>query len=320
MKNFSDILKLLLVLVMPIGLGYFFRLARIFKDHETDVLRKFVIKICVPFLVFKNLYKTEISVLDQFFPSVFAFIVLCIIYIGSAYLLSLIISSGKRLQNTYAFAVSMGNYMFLGWGVVFSFYGEGAFTRSVFFTVFFWPVFLLGGFWLVHRQSISQKHGHSFVSILLRNGAPAFLAALLGIGFNLLHFQFPAPVYDLVDKFALFTIPMILLVIGLNFKLKMRSADFKIIVWASFTRLVGGIIVGVVAWLITRMFFAPDPLTVRVILMESIMPTAAMTVFFLDYTEMDRELLAGVITFSTLLSLVTIPMWYLIIEKYILTF
>ncbi|MCX6582873.1 MAG: AEC family transporter [Candidatus Aminicenantes bacterium] len=315
MKNFTDILMLLLVLVLPIGVGYLLRLTRIFNDKETDVLRKFVIRVCVPFLVFKNLYKTETSVLDQLLPSIFAFVLLCILYTGAAYLLSQVVSHVKPHRDTYAFAVSMGNYMFLGWGVVHSFYGEAAFTRAVFFTIFFWPVFLLGGFWLAHRQG-SKDGKRSFLSLIISNGGVALAAALLGIVMNRFHIPIPGIISDLVDKFAVFTIPMILMVIGLNFALIMPKANFKIIAAATFTRLIGGFALGFATLVITRFLFSPDLLTGRVILMESIMPTAALTVFFVDHSEMDKELLAGIITFSTLISLATIPLWYVVIEKF----
>lgn len=314
MKNFLDVLLLLLVLVLPIGIGYFIRFTRLFSDNEADILRKFVIRICVPFLIFKNLYKTGSSILNQILPTVFAFTLLCILYTGAAYLLSHIVSREKIHRNTYAFAVSMGNYMFLGWGVILSFYGEAAFTRSVFFTIFFWPVFLIVGFWMVHRLGSSERK-HSFLKVMLNNGGAAFVAAILGIVMNKFGVTVPGIIDDLVNKFADFTIPMILLVIGLNFKLIMPKDNFKIVIAASLTRLIGGFALGVATLFITRFLFSPDVLTERVILMESIMPTAAMTVFFIDYTEMDKELLSGIITFSTLISLITIPFWYYVIEK-----
>ncbi len=314
MKNFSDILLLLLVLVLPIGIGYFIRFTRLFSDNETDILRKFVIRICVPFLIFKNLYKTGSSILNQILPTVFAFTLLCILYTGAAYLLSHIVSREKTHRSTYAFAVSMGNYMFLGWGVILSFYGEAAFTRSVFFTIFFWPVFLIVGFWMVHLLGATDRK-HSFFTIMLNNGGAAFVAAILGIVMNKFGIIVPGIVDNLVNKFADFTIPMILLVIGLNFKLIMPKDNFKIVLAASLTRLIGGFALGLATLFITRFLFSPDVLTERVILIESVMPTAAMTVFFIDYTEMDKELLSGIITFSTLISLITIPFWYYVIEK-----
>jgi hypothetical protein len=173
----------------------------------------------------------------------------------------------------------------------------------------------VGGFWLAHRQGLKGCK-RSFLSLMISNGGTALAAALLGIVMNRFHIPIPGIISDLVDKFAMFTIPMILMIIGLNFTLIMPKANFKIVVAASFTRLIGGFVLGIATLHITRFFFSPDVLTGQVILVESIMPTAAMTVFFVDYSEIDKELLAGIITFSTLISLATIPMWYMIIEKF----
>lgn len=317
MKNITDILMLLLVLVLPMGLGYFFKAVKVFNDNEITTLRKFVVRVCVPFLIFKNLYKANVSVFDQFVPAAAAFFIMTTLFVVSGFWASFKVSTDNAKQNAFAFAVSMGNYAFLGWGVVHSFYGEDAFTRAVFFTLIFWPVFLFWGFWLVHRKHPENKP-ESFARMLWRNASVPIISAAVGILMNLWEVPVPGIIGDLIDKFAAFVIPMILFCIGLDFKLKMPGSNLKVVAAASIYRLVGGFAIGLAVLFLTRLVFSVDVLTQKVILIESIMPTATMTVFFVDYTEIDKELLSGTIAISTLLSLVTIPLWYIVVERLII--
>ena len=47
-----------------------------------------------------------------------------------------------------------------------------------------------------------------------------------------------------------------------------------------------------------------------------IMPTAATSPLFADFIDSDREVVSGIITASTLFALVTLPIWYTLIEKW----
>jgi len=314
MKNFTDILMLLVALVLPMALGYFFRLIRLFNDKESDTLRKFVVRVSVPFLIFKALYTANVSILGQFFPAAFSFFLLTSLYTGSGFYISRFISKESARRNAFSFAVSMGNYAFLGWGVVYSFYGEEAFARAVFFTMLFWPIFLLHGFWLVHRQNRHSSKG-SVVKLIVKNAAVPVTTAITGMGMNILHIPVPDVVWGLVEKFAAFVIPMILFTIGLNFKLIMPRSNLVTLTSAIVYRLFFGFGLGLVALSVARVIFPIDLITQKVVLIQSIMPTATMVVFFVEYTEMDKELLSGIIALSTLVSLITIPLWYAVVER-----
>ncbi len=315
-----DILLLLLTVALPMVLGYITRRSKLFDETESNTLGKFVIRVSVPFLIFKSLFKADIKSLGQVFPSAAAIFLLTVLYTVGGYYLARYLADEKRVQNAVAFSVFAGNYIFLGWGVLDSFYGEPGLTRGVFFTLLAWPVFLLCGFWLCHlRNRMSSTTGarHSFWRVLLKNALLPFVAAIMGIGFNLIKVPLPEVAWDFISKFAGITIPMILFTIGLNVKIRMPGSHIKIVLAASLYRLVFGGLLGILTVLVIGLIFPMDPLTQKVILLEAIMPAAAMTVFFTQYADIHQELQAAVITISTILSLVTIPLWYLAIEAFI---
>ncbi len=335
-KNFVDILTLLTTLLLPMAFGYACKFLNIFPGNEAAVLQKFVVKISVPFLIFKNLYQANIRSLGQFFPAASALIMLTVLFGISAYYLSRRFSKDEKEQNSYIFTVFLGNYVFLGWGVIHSFYGEQALTRGVFFTLLSWPALLSTGFWLIHlinKKKITSspgidssskaigdpapKSGRTFASILLRNAGIPVGTSIFAMGMNLLQVPVQPIIWGFVEKFASFTIPMILFAIGLNFKLKMPKSKLKILLAGSFSRLVLGILPGLVVLTITCLIFPVDLLTRKVILIQSIMPSAAVSVLFAEYTLVDKEIQAGIIAVSTLLSFITIPAWYIILERFL---
>lgn len=308
---------LLLPLVLPLALGYFSRKITLFEKKEVDALHKFVVKVSVPFLIFKSLYNANIESLGQVFPMAGAYTLITIFYTLLVYYLTPYISGVRAKQNAFAFSIIMGNYAFLGWGVAYLFYGEMGLTRAVFFTIPFWPIFLLCGFWLVQQRHPEGKGSlRDFFTVLLKNAGIPLLITALGMAMNIFRVPIPAPLWGVVDQFSGFTIPLVLYIIGLNFKIRTPLSNIKIIIAASFTRLIVGFGLGIIVAVVIGVLFPMDSLSRKVILLEAAMPHATLAVFFTQYIEIDKELLSGIIAFATMLSLFTMPMWLLVVERF----
>lgn len=311
---------LLLPLFLPMVLGYFFRKIKVFDERGGQALQTFVVKVSVPFLIFKNLYEADMRSLGQFFPLVTAYFLLTVLFTLAAYLGSPRVSADFPKQNAFGFSLIMGNYAFLGWSVVYMFYGNGALTRAVLFTLMFWPIFLSCGFWLVHRRS--SAGGDSFLTSLkplFKNAAVPVLSSAVGVGMNVLKIPVPEIPWKLVQQFAAITIPMILFTIGLNIKIRMPRTHLKVIAAAAFVRLILGFVFAVLVVILLKLIFPAhmfDTLSQKVILLEGPMPAAAMAVFFISYIKIDKEVMSGIIAFSTLASLLSIPLWYAVVEGF----
>lgn len=300
-----------------------FRLLNIFDERAIGSLRKFIIEVTVPFLIFKNLFKANVSDLNQVFPAALSFFILT----GFFTLLPLLFIKlfgthfklTEELKNTYLFSTFMGNYAFLGWGIIYSFYGERGFTRAVFFTMFFWVVFLFWGFVLLYfkNKRVKENKDNSFIKTAIIKAVPPLIAAILGMILNVINLNIPDVLWNFILEFAALTIPMILFTIGLNFKLRIKLSKFKIVIFTSVFRLILGFVLGLFTIFFIKIILPIDNLTIKIVLLESIMPTATMSVFFIDFTNIDKELMASVITLSTLFALITIPMWFFVIENLI---
>jgi len=213
----------------------------------------------------------------------------------------------------------MGNYGYLGWGVLFYFLGDAGFTRAVFFTVFFWPVFLFIGFSLSILLTGGRFDRSSIKVItkaLYNNALIPVLVVILALYMNFNGIKVPVWLNKSIEAFASITIPAILFTVGLSFSLIIKKAHIKTIISGTVLRLVAGLIFGISAVLLTSLLFNVDTVTKKVILVESVMPTAAISPFFCDFIDCDTEAVSGILTFSTLISLLSLPFWFSIIETW----
>jgi predicted permease len=309
-----NILEIIISVLLPILFGYFFKFIKIFSDYDAVILRRFIVKASVPFIIFKNLYTADISLFSQIVPTFLAFVIVSILFTLISQFISKFISKDKHEKRAFSIATQFGNYGYLGWGIMFYFFGDGGFTRAVFFSMFFWPVFLILGFLMIYLENRENFSFREFLKALAANALIPIASALLGLIFNIYKVNIHPVLKDFIFTFSSFTIPMILFTIGLNLNFKLPVNKIKIALFSSSIRLIFGIFLGLIASFIISLFFKIDDLSLKVILLETVMPSATMAAFFADFIDMDKELLAAILTISTLLSLVTLPLWFYLVE------
>lgn len=304
--------------MLPVFLGFFCKSIGLFNDTETATLRKFVIKVSVPFIIFKNLYTANLETINQIIPSVTALFVMTALCTGIANFLSRYVHNDAKIQNAFAFSIMVANYGYLGWGVMELFYGDSGLTRAVFFTLLFWPVFLLYGFALIYLRTKHQgADSKVFLKTLLSNALLPIVAAALGLFANHYTIAIPPTLETFFFTFASFTIPMILFTIGLMFTFRLKREALRVVLYGTLFRLIGAFVIGIGTTAIVSLAFPTDTMTKKVILLESVMPSATMVPFFADFISTDKEVMSGIITVSTLISMFTIPVFYMLIERYV---
>ena len=312
----AGLFNTMLAILLPIALGWLLKLGRLFRETEVAALRKFVVRVALPFLIFQNLYHADVESIQQALPIVLAFALLTTLYTVAALFISPRVTEGETQRLTFAFSVFAGNYAFLGWGVIVAFFGARALTRAVFFSMFFWPVFLTCGFFMRRRfcTSCEQETRAGFLKVLIRHAGVPIATAASALALNIARVRLPATLDNFIGQFAALAIPLILFAIGQNLQLLMPAARLRLVLAASFFRLVGGFALGLAVVAVLRPLFNLDTLSRQVILLQAVMPTATMATFFGEYVTLDEELLSGIIAVSTLLSFITLPLWVMAIR------
>lgn len=315
-----NLVEIVLTINFPIFLGWIFKQLKLFPDNESAVLRKFVIKVTVPFLIFRNLYNADTHEFSQMLPMIMS---LCLMLVFSAFIvvsMRNLSSSDKKISNSFCLGSFVGNYSYLGWGVLSYFYGETGFTRGVFFSMFFWPVVLSVGFtivWFLSKTSSGKASKDKIIHALTSNAIPPVLSAFLAMAMNFYGIKIPEWLAKSIGSIANITIPAILFTVGLSLSVMLKKDTVRPVVLGTFFRTIFGMIIGTVVLSIVSFCFKDiDITTKKVILMESVMPSAALSPFFADFVDSDKEVVSGIVTFSTLFSLVTLPFWYFMIEKW----
>ena len=315
-----NLIEIVLTINFPIFLGWIFKQLKLFPDNESAVLRKFVIKATVPFLIFRNLYNADTKEFSQMLPMITA---LCLTLVFSAIIVVLtrnLSSSDKKISNSFCVGSFVGNYSYLGWGVLSYFYGETGFTRGVFFSMFFWPAVLSTGFtiiWFLSKTSSGKASKDKIIHALTSNAIPPVVSAALAMALNFYGVKLPAWLTQSIGSIANITIPAILFTVGLSLSVMLKKETFRPVIFGTLFRTLFGIAIGVVVMLIVSLCFkSVDITTKKVIIMESVMPSAATSPFFADFVDSDKEIVSGIVTFSTIFSLLTLPFWYFMIEKW----
>ncbi len=315
MRLIIDLLSSLFPIVAPIAVGYLSRKLSLFSSDQAALFRTLAVKITVPFLIFKSLSRADLDAVSQAIPVSLAFLLISFLYAGSGLVLAKKMFQDRRLCSSYIFGTFVGNYAFLGWGVLFIFWGEEALTRAVFFSMFFWPGFLLLGFGLVRILNAADSTEKAPIGrLLLQNASIPIATVMLSLICNYGQFVPPKPVWLVIEQFAGITVPLILFAVGLSLKIKMPGQDLRVVLLASAHRLVLGGLFGWLAATLVGLLFSVDVLTMKVIFLQAVMPTATMSPFFAAYSRMDDRLLGSIIAVSTLISLFTLPLWRIFLD------
>ena len=95
MRLNTELINTMLAIMLPIALGWLLKRVRLFKESEVAALRKFVMRVAVPFLIFQNLYRADVESLQQALPIVLAFTLLTALYTLAARLVSPLVAKGK---------------------------------------------------------------------------------------------------------------------------------------------------------------------------------------------------------------------------------
>lgn len=308
-----ETVSLYIRLLLPIGLGVLLAQTKLFSRDDVSAIKRFAVRVGVPFLAFRNIAGADSSMLQQVPTMMLANISISIAYFFVAVAASRLVTTVAH-RRAVGFGILSGNYGFLGWGVVAAFYGHAGLTLAVFFGVLFWPTFLLLGFLFVALEQQGKIVWREFLEILARNGAVILTTTLSALAWKSSGVPIPKLVIDVSDVFAPVVIPLILFTIGFDVSLRVSLRRLRLILFPVVVRTMAGMVIGFAVAAILASVFGADPLVKKVIMMLAIMPTGVLTTLFGEFIEMDRRLLSEVVTVSTLVSLVTIPLWHLVLD------
>ncbi len=211
------------IIILAICVGYFLNRLNIFPKEAPNILNKFVIYISLPAMIVFQIPKLTLS-FDILVPVIVAWV--CIIITGIfIFIVSRALNFSKEITGCLLLVGTLGNTSFLGIPIVNAYFGETALPYVIVYDQVgsFLALATLGTF---VASYYSSKSDVSFKIISIRVLTfPPFLSLIFAL--FLIDVEFPAVVDNVLSTFANTIVPIALVAVGLQLKLKLPADEIK---------------------------------------------------------------------------------------------
>lgn len=306
-----------LVILVLVGLGA--SKAGIIKEETRDSLVKIIFNITLPLLLFTNFSRLELT------PEILTNSLLVIIMSLGAMLLMLLVgfiaskffNTGHEQKSVFIVHHAFGNILYFGFPVINALFGElGLYYASIYTFV---SIMLL---WTLGVYIITRDGKMNFNESIRRMINPNSVAIMAGFVLFLFNIKIPGILLKPFQSLGGTTIYLSMLYIGsllglmnlksiLGNRMVYLTTLNKNILFPLFLVFLFSVIGG-------RWFAGIDKMVVSVVILEAAMPCMANIVIVARIFKVDDQLATSNVFLSTLLSMATLPLVWLLIGKFIL--
>ena len=312
-----DSIKSVFALMALIASGFYFAGKPWFGKQGMDFLSKFTVEATIQFYMFYNIYKdvgtreSLISLVSKL-PVTFGLILLCLAM--AAFMGALLKVDGKR-RYTFVAASGFPNVVFIGFPVIQALWGQGITSIGVIYYIASTLLFCTVGIWLLRKDGKSEaaREGSALAG-LKKLASPPIIGMALGMAAVFFEIQVPDFVLKPLSMISQVTSPLALVFIGSV----IRNMDLKTITLGRdlYAALAMRFVV-VPAACVVFLNLVPVPKEMKeVFFMLSSMPAMAQMGIMARQYDSDYEFACTVITVTTLISMVTIPVFMLLMQQF----
>ena len=289
----TQIISLFLVALV----GFYGGKRNIIDENLSNGLSKLLVEITTPFLVISSFsisYGPEIA--DNVTKS---FIYSFLIFALTPFLVKpLLLIIDKKKRNTLEFAMMFSNCGFMGFPVAQSVFGKEGVVYAAVFNILF-NIFV----WTYGVMLFNNKKSLKGLKKSLKN--PGIISSFIGLIIMIFSIKIPIILMDTINMVGGLTTPISMLIIG---SLLSRSELRKIIKDKSlyYGSLIKLIILPGALYLIS-ILCGENSIVIKTLILMQAMPAGAFTTIFAENFNKDKEYSAFIVSFSSLLSIITIP-------------
>jgi predicted permease len=306
MDNSVAVFNQVLILFLIMFVGFIAKKTGIINDAVSKKLSELLLKITNPLLVL-SAFQMDFS------PDIMNNVLLVFIFAVVANLVSILLGQvlfvrqKNEIKKIMKFTAVYSNCGFMGFPVLESLFGRtGILYGSIYVAVF--NIFLWTNGMAIF--SSSEKLNRDSIKKIVLN--PGIITVLIGIVLFMLSIRLPGPVAEAVDLVGSMTIPLSMLIVGATvagsrFKELFRGWD---IYYITAVRLV---LMPLIAFAALKILGFPEMLMAICVLLIA-MPAAATTTIFAELYDSDSVFASRVVVFTTLASIVTLPLMMLLIQ------
>ena len=290
---FEQLIAITAPVMICAAIGYTW--ARLGRPYNTEMVTHLVSSIGVPCLVFSTLVKVDIELSALGEMAVLAFASLVVMGVMGVVILKVWGQSVSAFLPAMVFP-NTGN---MGLPLAMLAFGpEGMALAVAYFTVCIIFQFTVG---------VAVSAGHMSTQALLR--VPTIYAMALALVFKMTDTAVPAWAGNTIDILSGFTIPLMLITLGISLQ-QLKVGQFAKSAVVAFTRLALGFFVA----LALAELLDVEGVMKGVLILQMTMPVAVFNYLFAARYKTDPVTVAGAVVLSTVASFATLPvlMWFVL--------
>jgi len=301
--NTSIVFNQVLILFLILMVGYIANKLNIIPKSLNKQLSNLIIKVTMPAII---LISTQIEFnKENLSNSIWILGMSFVIFVVSVILAQLIFRNSKDDEKAVLkFATVFSNCGYMGFPILYGLFGDiGIFYGAIFqipFNIFLWTYGVI----------IFKKH-KDIKKILVDVLNPSMIALVLGFIFLAFKFKIPDPFYSSIEYIGQLTTPLSMLVIGATLgtiQISKVLGDKKVYIISTIRLLIIPL-----ACFFIFIPFKPPSMAITIVVLLFAMPCAAATTIFAQEYNGNAKLASGIVSFSTLISMVTIPLVMMLI-------
>ncbi|MBD3163983.1 hypothetical protein GF323_02185 [Candidatus Woesearchaeota archaeon] len=280
------VVNTIIPIFLIIAIGYV-----IGKKKEADVqpIVDLIVYISGPALIFTSVKKSDVVLGNM--ATIFSAAALIIITQGI--IVYFILKRGRPRKTGLYLPMVIGNTGYLGYPVALFAFGNAGLSNAIIYDMTNSLFIFSLGIYIVH-------HRNEFREIFK---VPLIYAVLGGIAFKFFSIDVPWIIFEPLEMVGSITIPAALLVLGYKLT-QIKISNFKISFFAACFKIFGGLLIGLAAVNLLNI----SGLARSIILIESAMPSAVMSMILTHKYGRNPEIVASVVFLTTLMSIPTIPL------------
>lgn len=300
--DYLSILNQMLSLFCIGVIGYIMYKVKILDDTSTVRFTKLILSITLPAQILTSFMNSRGVISNKTVLYVFGVTLLCYLMpglLGAAFVF--VTRAPKQQKGLYLFMHLFANVGFMGFPVISTIFGDAGMIYAVIFNVVFNVLVYSLGILLIGNS----KETTGFQPKLLLN--IPFIAALISIILFFTPIQFPSAVMSALDYLGNVTTPVAMLILGCtiaSMPVKELFDDWRVYLFAAMRLAV----VPLTVMLMLKLIGVKDPLISGVMIILTGMPVATNTTMLAIEYSGDLQLASKGIFFTTILSVITIPL------------
>jgi predicted permease len=301
------LISAILTILLLLGIGYTARILGLFKPQDVSILNRLVLYIFMPATVFYGIYNLKVD------PSLLKLPLVGIIEV--LLLLPLLVSITKKMESNlrgaYILTAIFGNTAFIGYPICLLTYGNEGLARAIIYDQIGFTISLTTvGVWIANhygRNNSNLSIKESLVGILTY---PPFPVLLLAFILRELKVQLPDFSLKALAYLSNATVPVIMIGIGGLLQLEFKKRYLLLTFGTVFFKLILFPIIGVLLGIIFKL----DPISLRVLIIESGVPVMMSSVVLGSEYGLDVEFILTAILITTILVIFTLPLMNSLLE------